>query len=228
MIFRLVRSIANTIRWIKAPQQLWQSLFTKHDLKRIKNLMVDFGHEHIFMMMLAFTCQFIFIFNFICNYFTSNWFYFNNWCKYIYFDYTDLPTRSEDINVSYNVPWVPHLSRHRSQWLMILTYFIEMWSLTLSFSVRWPLTGVLVPLISNMRSPSHRRMISLVPSPKFQRLKHLLSKGPNILAVKFNQGTHTIRLWLGECLVGVDVFYFILFEKVVYFVVLYFILFILN
>jgi hypothetical protein len=102
-----------------------------------------------------------------------------------------------------------HQTQRRSRLLMTWTYFREMSCHTLSLWVRCPSIRVSVPPILNMRLLTHCRMIPSTPSSEFQRRKHLLTRGMSALPVKPDQETHTTRLSLGECFIGVNVFDFI-------------------
>jgi hypothetical protein len=54
-IFRLVRNAVTAIGWLTTPRHTW---FNKHELRQIKNLMVNLEHPYIFTTMLASTGQF--------------------------------------------------------------------------------------------------------------------------------------------------------------------------
>jgi hypothetical protein len=89
---------------------------------------------------------------------------------------------------------------------------------TLSLWVKYPSIWVSVPPIPNMRLLMRRCMIHLSPLCEFQRPKHLSIQDTSALTVKPNQETHTTRLSLDECLVNVDIFYFI-WETVIFILV---------
>jgi hypothetical protein len=49
-MFRLVKNTATAIDWLTKPGHV---AFGKHELRRIKHLMGDLGHPHIFTLMLS-------------------------------------------------------------------------------------------------------------------------------------------------------------------------------
>jgi hypothetical protein len=121
-----------------------------------------------------------------------------------------------------------YLTWYRNRQLMIMIYFKDMSCHTLSLWVRWPSIWVSVPLILNMSPLVRFHIIPPTPPPEFRRSSHMKLKGTSNLPVKPDRETHTTRLWLRKCLIDdIDVVYFIS-ETIVYFIVLHFILFILN
>jgi hypothetical protein len=103
-MFHLVKYTTNVIGWVKAPQEPGQSWFNKHELRIYQNLMVDFGHEHIFTVMLASRGQFYLIrILVILNFSQFKFTFFSNNVN-IFFYHTYLPTNSEDIDVTIDDP----------------------------------------------------------------------------------------------------------------------------
>jgi hypothetical protein len=167
-------------------------------------------YPHIFTVMLASTDQF----NFYLILFVVTLYWI---------DFTNLVNVNMSNLIAKVIQWIPriltslpmtlrqtaHPTRHGSRQLMISTYFMEMSCRTLSFSVIWPSIGVSVPLISNMRSLVHHRMISRPLHPSSRDRSTSSPKGKSAIAMKFGQEIRTSRLLLTECFIDVvDAFNF--------------------
>jgi hypothetical protein len=55
-MFRLVNNTTIAIGWLTTPGHSW---FGKHELCKIKHLMGDLGHPHIFTAILAYAGQYL-------------------------------------------------------------------------------------------------------------------------------------------------------------------------
>jgi hypothetical protein len=122
-----------------------------------------------------------------------------------------------------------HLTRYQSRRLMSSTYFMVISHHTLSWWVRWLSICVLASPMPNMKLLVRcrtRHRAHLIECP---RRKHRPTQDMCLLAVKSDQETHIARISLGECFVGVDVFFYYFRDCSLYFILfkrLYFIFFI--